>query len=140
MTALTSTEKQHIRASFKRIAPNAEHIINLLYENLFSAYPNLRPLFDTANIKDQQAKMLRTLMASVAFLDDIETLKTEMRSLGQRHFTYGVAARHYDALGDVLVETLQHNTVAPITEAEAAAWRKLYDMMAQAARNETQIS
>jgi len=139
MTALTQHEKDLIRGSFQRIAPNAEQIVALFYKTLFANVPNLRPLFDTVNIRDQQVKMMRTLMASVAFLDDPDTLDREMRALGQRHLAYGVVNSHYDEVGKALIATLRNNPAAALTDEEADAWQKLYNIMADAARSETQL-
>ena len=135
MTTLTKQDKILIRSSFKRIVPNVEQIIAMFYDVLLENEPDLQPMFDRINIQDQQTKMVRTLIASVALLDTPRTLKYQMMDLGKRHQHYKVHPQHFDAVGTALLTTLHDNPMSQLNDEELAAWEKLYTIMATAARS-----
>ena len=51
-------------------------------------------------------------------------------ALGRRHAGYGVEARHYDAVGQALLEALQGRLGVAFTPGVAQAWAGVYGVVA----------
>ncbi len=95
-----------LESSFSALAPNGEALTAVFYRELFKRYPDLATLFEGVEIKEQEQKLLETLKLVVANIRRPEKLANELSQLGERHQSYGVLTSHYDAVAEVLLETL----------------------------------
>jgi methyl-accepting chemotaxis protein len=95
-----------LRSTFAALAPRATEITQRFYELLFDRYPEVRPLFDSVDLADQQQKLVRALTVIVRSVDDAEILSGFLMRLGRSHAESGVDAAHYPLVGEVLLETL----------------------------------
>lgn len=108
----------------------------LLFKNLFLLSPETLQLFpfkdeeelyDSPKIKSHSAKVIGLFRFAVAGLADLERLRPTLQEMGKRHAGYGVKPRHYEVLGEALINTLKialNDAWGPVTE---GAWRKVYD-------------
>jgi len=77
-------------------------------------------------------KVIEALSLALQSLDDLEALTPTLEDLGRRHQRYGVAAAHYDSVGQALLWTMQQGLGAAWTPAMAAAWTDLFGQWSSA--------
>lgn len=128
---MQANDIEHVRASYRRLGPLSADVGRLFYETLFTAAPAARALFST-DIETQARKLMDTLTAVVAHLDDPHHLLDNCRELGIRHAAYGAQEEHYDAVGTALLQTLRVALGEEFTPAVEAAWAQIYGEMAEA--------
>ena len=80
-------------------------------------------------IDDQARKLLQTLNWIVDHLDDQDTLVPAAQNLAIRHVRYDVAPEHYPAVGEALIETLRQGLGEEFSEADEAAWLRVYALL-----------
>jgi len=97
---------ESLEASYYALEPYGEALTATFYCELFKRYPDLAPLFEEVEIKAQEQKLLATLKLVVGHIRRPEKLANELTQLGERHQSYGVLTSHYDAVVEVLLETL----------------------------------
>ncbi len=96
-----------LEQSFQRIKPRADEFAVSFYENLFAAYPEMKPLFAKTDMAKQRKKLLSSLVLVVENLRNPQALAGVLKSLGARHIGYGAIPKHYPAVGEALLMALQ---------------------------------
>lgn len=138
---MTPVQINHIRHSFTLIEPIAQQAAALFYDNLFTADPQLRRLFQ-GNMAQQGARLMNMIATAVDLLEEPEALIPALRKLGSRHVNYGVKDEHYATVGAALLKTLKQGLGEAYTDEVHAAWVNLYGVvsttMMDASRNATQ--
>jgi len=127
---MTEDQKILIRASFARIAPNAQVVAALFYTRLFILDPNLRPLFK-GDLEEQGYKLMAMIGVAVANLDRLDAIVPAIQALGARHAGYGVPNESYATVGAALTWTLEQGLGADYTPEMAAAWTDCYATLAE---------
>ena len=127
---MTNDQITLVRESFKKIEPVAEEAAVLFYARLFKLDPSLRPLFKT-DIREQGLKLMQMLRLVVENLDRLDELVPELRSLGDRHVTYGVEDRHYETVEAALLWTFEKALNPNYTVKTKEAWTAVYGLVAQ---------
>ena len=122
---MTPVQIGHVRRSFALIEPIAPQAAALFYENLFTADPSLRKLFE-GNMHQQGERLMTMIGAAVNLLDQPDNLIPVLRKLGARHVNYGVRDEHYTTVGGALLKTLGQGLGAAYTDDVHAAWVALY--------------
>lgn len=117
-----------IRRSWAKAAASGELVGRIFYANLFKLAPQSRAMFPDV-IDDQARKLLQTLNWIVDHLDDEETLVPAAQNLAVRHLRYSVLPEHYPAVGEALIETLRQGLGDEFTEADEAAWLRVYTLL-----------
>jgi class 3 adenylate cyclase/hemoglobin-like flavoprotein len=120
-----------VQSSFAHIAQRAEEFGMRFYENLFEAFPELRPLFhdDMA----AQTKMLMSLLSSaVRGLNRMQEIVGGLRALGERHPDYGASRADYDKVASALIRTLKEFLADEFTVELQQAWVSVYGMISEA--------
>jgi hemoglobin-like flavoprotein len=113
-----------VQDTMRRLAPR-------FYDNLFRADPDLRLMFSTDPVI-QQEKFTDELEMIVVAIADLGAFLRRAGALGARHGGYGVRASHYPLVRDALLATLAEVLDGYWTAAHAQAWRVAYDMVAEA--------
>ncbi|MEM8754222.1 MAG: globin domain-containing protein, partial [Pseudomonadota bacterium] len=93
--------------------------------------PEVEPLFK-GDIDAQAEKLMATLQAIVAGLDDFDALRPVAEDLAARHVAYGVTPRHYEPVGEALLFTLSKGLEAAFTPEVEAAWSRAYGALSEA--------
>ncbi|HEX3140190.1 MAG TPA: globin family protein [Rhizobacter sp.] len=122
---MTPVQIGHVRRSFALIEPIAPQAAALFYDNLFTADPSLRRLFQ-GNMAQQGTRLMTMIGAAVDLLEEPETLTPTLRKLGARHVNYGVRDEHYATVGGALLKTLEQGLGTAYTDEVHAAWVALY--------------
>ena len=106
-----------------------EQAIDLFYENLFAARPDLRPMFSGSRQR-QSRKFLQSLRMIINSLDEPERNIEVLEQLGARHKGYGVQASHYEVGGKVLIATLASLFGEDFTRETREAWQAGFGLIA----------
>jgi nitric oxide dioxygenase len=104
---MTPRQKRLIRETFPVLHEVAEPLVQLFYGRLFQIAPNLRPLFQ-GDMGAQARAFSEMLEVLVDGLEDFDQHRPALRSLGQRHITYGVVPQNYDTLAQAFLWALGH--------------------------------
>ena len=122
---MTDDQIEAVQRSFAAVVPISDTAAAIFYERLFKAVPNVRRLF-TSDMREQGRKLMGTLSAVVAGLDQLDLILPTARALAIRHVSYGVTAEHYAPVGTALIETLREGLGAAFDERTEAAWAAAY--------------
>lgn len=122
---LTTTQKQLIEISYRAISLHLDQIGAQFYDHLFALDPSLRALFRN-NINEQGMKLMQTIGFAVSNLHMPEVVSPVLKTLGQRHITYGVQPEHYAIVGQALLATLANVLGDEFTPELRIAWEQLY--------------
>ena len=120
-----------LQKSFIRILPKKEQFARAFYQNLFTHYPQVRPLFAYTDMNFQQSKLLAALTLVINNLKNVESLKPTLIELGQHHVQYHVKPEHYTMVKDTLLLTLGEFLEAMWTEELQIAWATSFDAVVQ---------
>jgi hemoglobin-like flavoprotein len=126
---MTEDQKTLIRASFARIAPDAQAVAALFYERLFVLDPTLKPLFK-GDMREQGRKLMAMIGVAVANLDSLDAVIPAIQQLGARHAGYGVPKESYATVGAALAWTLKQGLGPDYTPEMATAWTDCYTTLA----------
>eukprot|EP00929_Paragymnodinium_shiwhaense_P116212 TRINITY_DN85553_c0_g1_i1.p1 TRINITY_DN85553_c0_g1~~TRINITY_DN85553_c0_g1_i1.p1 ORF type:complete len:171 (-),score=55.74 TRINITY_DN85553_c0_g1_i1:348-860(-) len=74
-------------------------------------------------------KVVTTVGTAVSLLRDLPTLVPVLQALGLKHSSYGLAAAHYDVVGEALIESLQLALGDKFTDPVKNAWLKVYTVV-----------
>ncbi|QIR36328.1 globin [Tolypothrix sp. PCC 7910] len=96
-----------LEESFNKVKPRANEFTASFYENLFQAYPEVKPLFANTDMVTQQKKLLNSLVLVVENLRNPEALSPVLNALGARHVGYGAIAKYYGPVGEALLITFE---------------------------------
>jgi hemoglobin-like flavoprotein len=134
---LSTKEKALVQDSWKLVQPISAQAAELFYGKLFELDPSLRRLFK-GDMKEQGAKLMKTLAFAVASLNDLERLVPIVQELARRHVGYGVQEAHYATVGQALLWTLTQGLGTAATPETLEAWGATYmtlsSVMVDAAR------
>ena len=115
-----------LEQSFKEIKPVANEFVGSFYDNLFTAHPEAKPLFETTNMKAQKKKLLDSLVLVVENLRQPDLLDKALRGLGARHVKYGALPEHYPLVGEALLTTFEQYLQDKWTPETKDAWVGAY--------------
>jgi nitric oxide dioxygenase len=126
---LNPEEQEIVRASFAKIAAQADMTAAMFYARVFVTDPNLRSLFKIDMI-EQGRKLVAMLQIVVDNLHQFEAIRPTIRDLGRRHAGYGVKPADYDTLEAALLWSFGKVLGDDFTPAARGAWTKCYRMLA----------
>ena len=115
-----------LEQSFEAIKPQADDFVNSFYDNLFTAHPEAKPLFEGTNMAEQKKKLLNSLVLVVENLRMPEVLNQTLRGLGSRHVKYGALPEHYPLVGTALLTTFEQYLQEQWTPEVKQAWVDAY--------------
>lgn len=101
------------------------------YATLFAQDPSTKPLF-RGDLALQGRKLVDTLGFIVDHLDAPDRLMPAARFLAIRHVGYGVTAAQYLSVGTALITTLRTLLGSTFSDADEAAWRRVYSGLSDA--------
>lgn len=117
--------------SFNLLAPQAEAMVAKFYEELFSRYPDVKPLFVNTTSDKQQQKLLAALGLVIDNLNNVDVLAKALKELGQRHQKYGVEPAHYQAVAATLLDVMREFAGSAWTQQVHAAWAHALNVIAK---------
>ena len=121
-----SLQVEVLERSFDEIKPQADEFVASFYDNLFTAHPEAKPLFDTTDMQAQKKKLLNSLVLVVENLRKPDALGGALRGLGARHVKYGALPAHYPLVGEALLTTFEQYLQDDWTPQVKQAWVDAY--------------
>jgi chemotaxis signal transduction protein/hemoglobin-like flavoprotein len=118
-----------LESSFEALKPRGDELVELFYDSLFEQYPGVLPLFSDADMQEQQGKLLSALALVVANLRTPDVLVPALQELGRKHVGYGAEPAHYDAVGQVLLESMEAIAGDLWNDELLAAWAEAYGIV-----------
>ncbi|MEL6929305.1 MAG: globin family protein [Cyanobacteria bacterium J06600_6] len=126
-----SLQVEILEQSFESIKPSADEFVASFYDNLFTANPEAKPLFDTTDMEAQKKKLLASLVLVVESLRKPEVLDSSLRGLGARHVKYGALPEHYPLVGGALLTTFEQYLHEKWTPEVKQAWVDAYGAISE---------
>ena len=121
-----SLKVELLENSFEAVKPQADEFVNSFYNNLFTMYPEAKPLFAHSNMADQKKKLLASLVLVVENLKEPDVLSDTLKGLGARHVKYGALPEHYPLVGSSLLTTFEQYLRSDWTSEVREAWVEAY--------------
>ena len=126
-----SLKVELLEQSFSKVKPCANEFASSFYDNLFTAYPEAKPLFANTDMAEQQKKLLGSLVLVVENLRQPEVLEQALKGLGARHVQYGTLPQHYPLVGNALLTTFEQYLDTDWTPQVKQAWVDAYGAITQ---------
>ena len=120
-----------LEQSFEQIKPRANEFVASFYENLFTAYPEVKPMFAETNMAEQRKHLLAALVLVIQNLRKPEVLEDALKTLGMKHVNYGTMPKHYPAVGEALLKTFEQYLQQDWTPEVKQAWIDAYGVIMQ---------
>jgi hemoglobin-like flavoprotein len=128
-SVLAPEQVARVRATWLRLVPEADAMLQTFYARLFELDPSLRSLFCHVRLPAQRQRLFEALQFIVANLERPEALRSVLGELGARHLTYGARYEHYRLVGEALLWTLDEG-LGEVDDASRVAWAAAFDWVA----------
>jgi hemoglobin-like flavoprotein len=126
---MTPQQKELVKSTWISVVPISEQAAELFYGRLFELDPALKPLFK-GDMKEQGAKLMKTIGLAVSALDNLEPLIETLKDLGANHAVYGVKDEDYATVAAALLWTLEKGLGPQFTDEVKNAWAAAYGALA----------
>jgi hemoglobin-like flavoprotein len=126
---LNDDQIAEVRRTFELLAAQGLAPVELFYDRLFAAAPEVRALF-RSDPAHQARKFLSSLRVIVSALDSPIKHVAMLQSLGERHRGYGVVSGYYPLVRDTLLSVMADQLGPQFTPSAAAAWGRAFELMA----------
>lgn len=126
-----SLQTDLLTTSFDLLKDRQEEFSNCFYQNLFTDYPQVKPLFAHTDMKEQAEKLFASLVLVVNNLTKSDVLTSALKSLGTRHIKYGVLPEQYPMVGSTLLKSMGIILGENWTDSMAEAWTEAYKAIAE---------
>ena len=124
-----SLKVEILEKSFEQVKPKADEFTKSFYNNLFTDYPEAKPLFTSTDMADQQKKLLGSLVLVVENLRKPDRLTVALKGLGAKHIKYGALPEHYPLVGNSLLKTFEQYLKEEWTPEVKQAWVEAYGLI-----------
>ena len=128
-----------IRDSFAVAKPIAGDVANYFYKTLWEDYPQAKALFADAKMDKQKKALIGSLVFIVDNVDNPDKLVPYLKSMGERHVSYGTKEEHYGWVGSSLLKTFAYffgdNWTAELEEQWTLAYNFIANTMLEGAKN-----
>ena len=143
MTLPDSDKIAAVQHSFLKLAPHGDALAADFYNLLFETYPDVRRLFPK-NMESLRQKFIATLSYVITGLSDVDEIVENVQDLGRLHKRFQATPQLYEAVGGVLLATLEKRLGVRWTPELAEAWTEAYvflaEVMLDAAENESAVA
>lgn len=126
---MTPEQIDLVQDGFRAVYPIRTVAAEIFYRRLFTIDPDLRALFDQADMAEQGKKLMASLGFVVQGLKHVDTILPAVTDLAKRHVGYGVRTEHYETVGQALIETLEEGLGDAFTPDARAAWVAAYELL-----------
>jgi hemoglobin-like flavoprotein len=136
--AMTPHQRRLVKQSCEVLREQAGPVSLLFYGRLFELDPSTRRLFHN-DLAAQGQKLIDTLGAVTASLDQFDSMRSLLAELGRQHADYGVLPGHYESVIQALLwavgQALGTDFDAPMREAWQAVLAAVSTAMQMGSRS-----
>lgn len=122
---------QALEQSFELLTPRIDELVESFYDELFSRYPEVVPLFENTDKRKQAQKLKAALKLVISNLNNPDALNKVLTELGQRHQHYGAVQAHYGAVANTLLDVMQDYAGSAWTQEVHDAWSHALGVIAE---------
>lgn len=125
---MTPDAVNRITESYEAFAPRAGDMVAGFYQRLFTACPEVRPLFreDMSVQRHHFTATLALLVRNLAFQDMLEEA---VMDLGAQHLRWGARLQHYPVVRDALLGSIGDSLGERWTQQLQDDWKTLIDQV-----------
>lgn len=131
---LSAAQIACVQRSFRRIAPQVDHIARRFYQRLFTLAPALRSFFP-ADMATPERQLVALLTTVVDELPNPAKIRIQLHNLGRRHIFYNAQPEIYALVGATILWAIAEQSgedfSAEVEDAWFAAYRLLLQCMTQ---------
>jgi len=120
-----SVDETALLKGYKLAMEKLDEVAADFYDELFTQYPAVKPLFENTSENAQASKLVGALKILVDNLHNESELKNILSALGERHQVYGALPDHYPVVAELLVASFKNKIGRSWTKAISAAWIEL---------------
>ena len=129
---LNQRQIELLEETFSKLVDKGERMVEKFYVELFSRYPDVKPMFDGVDQKEQEKKLLSALALVINNLRKPEALGPALTNLGKNHQKYGAVAEHYPAVAQILLDVMSEFAGDLWTDEVKQAWTNALNTVAAA--------
>jgi len=120
-----SIDEMALLKGYELASAALEEAVVEFYNDLFSQYPAVKPLFENTNEKMQAEKLASAIKLLIDNLHNEDALQSVLSDMGERHQGYGALPEHYPVVAELLVASFKNKIGRSWTKAISAAWMEL---------------
>ena len=121
-----------LEETFAKLADNGDKLVERFYMELFKRYPEVKPMFEGVDQKEQEKKLLASLALVVNNIRKPEVLGPALTKLGKNHQKYGAVAEHYTAVAETMLDVMGELAGELWTVEVKQAWTNALNTVAKA--------
>lgn len=126
---MTPEATELVRQSWAQAGPRALEVVVETHGRILALDPRIRRMFANVHLSSLQERVAEELGVAVRHLDEPELLIPRVAGLGRQHQAYGVTSRHYELLGEALLESLAAVMGPRWTPEMETAWGDAYRLI-----------
>ncbi|MGL4453509.1 MAG: globin domain-containing protein [Sarcina sp.] len=117
-----------IKNTVPTLEEHGVEITTLLYKKLFEKAPEVKELFSMERMHSGKQPIALSMMivSAAEYIDNLEEIKSSVKTIGLRHVAMHVKPEYYEVLGECLVESYKEIFGDLATDEILEAWRKAY--------------
>jgi len=127
---MNETVKEIVKSTAPLLKDKGEEITKVMYEHLFTKYPEAKELFKNAT-PDQYIKLANMVYAYAANIDKLDTLQKGIEKVAKIHVETEVLPEHYPWVGESLLIAIETVLGDVATKEVMDAWAEAYGFLAE---------
>ena len=131
MASLEDVNVEDLKAGYKLVSSKLENVTEDFYKELFSRFPDVKPLFKDVEISQQKKKLASSLRLVMKSLEKPEELVAALTEMGKRHEGYGATADLYPPVAETLLDVMKVNGGDDWTNEMSRAWDTALNVIAE---------
>ena len=131
MASLNDIDVNHLQAGYDLVKGNLDAVTGEFYKELFSRFPDVKPLFKSVKISDQKKKLAASLRLVMKTLDKPDDLVAALKEMGKRHQGYGATADLYPPVAETLLDVFKITGGDNWTNEMSRAWDTALNLVAE---------
>jgi len=131
MASLEDINVKELQAGFDLVKNKLEDVTGEFYKELFSRFPQVKPLFKDVEIPKQKQKLAASLRLVMSTLDNPDALVGALKEMGKRHQGYGATPDLYPPVGETLLDVLKITGGENWTNEMSRAWDTALNLVAE---------
>jgi nitric oxide dioxygenase len=124
---MNNETKEIVKSTLPLIRKKKEEITTVMYDNMFSKYPQVKELFKDSE-PTQYKKLANAVYAYAANIDNLEALHLGISTMTKAHVKTNVKPEHYPIVGECLLEAITQ--VLNPDQKVLKAWADAYKFLA----------
>jgi len=120
--------KEIVKSTAPLLKDRGEQITTVMYETLFSKYPDAKELFKNA-APDQYIKLANMVYAYASNIDKLDNLEKGIEKVAKIHVGVNILPEHYPWVGESLLVAIKDVLGEAATDEIMDAWEQAYEFL-----------